>query len=371
MTAPAPSALYPIGQLLGQAARLRLGRQAVLVIASSVGGLVAQAVVSDLVSQLVEVAGLSAWRPGLQAAYGLIAAAGLLLGWRFRKAIASCGCPPSDAATTPKRARRAPVVAVLSAIAIAMAGCQSVPRDMRVAELGDHHLAYRVLGAGRPALVMISGLGDGMDSFRAAAPLLAQNATVIVYDRAGYGSSSRPGALRDAAAAERELLEMLRASDVPGPYVLLGHSLGGLFAEYFAARHPELVAGLILEETRPADFGTRCEAAGINMCGPTPAMMILSPQGAQAEVAALSQTLAEVSALPAPSSNLRVLVLSRPIRRNDNPFDAMWARAQRDLAQHYGATHRNAPAGGHYIHIDQQAWFVAAVGDFLRTTDGR
>src|SRR5690606_5195529 len=92
-------------------------------------------------------------------------------------------------------------VALAFAALFVMPSCASAPRDVRVAQVEDHQVAYRVLGSGAPVIVMISGLGDGMATFDAAAVQLAQSATVIVYDRAGYGGSDAVEGARDARAA--------------------------------------------------------------------------------------------------------------------------------------------------------------------------
>ena len=261
--------------------------------------------------------------------------------------------------------RRLPRAAALAtALLLGAGGCNAEPRDLRYAEVDGHRLAYQVLGHGRPTLVLISGLGDGRASFKAVAPELARTATVILYDRAGYGDSAPAAGPRDAAAADRELMGLLKASGAPGPYVIAGHSLGGLYAEYFAAHHPDLTAGLVLEESRPADFTRRCEAAKIAMCAPPPALARLMPRPAQAEIAALDDTAAEVAAVT-PRTTLPVLVLSRP--PGAKPFETLWAQAQDDLAARYGAQHVTAPAGGHYLHKDQRDWFVAQVTEFLAT----
>ena len=115
--------------------------------------------------------------------------------------------------------------------------------------------------------------------------------------------------------------------------------------------------------SRPADFTRRCQTAGLSMCVATPAMMTFAPKGAQAEVAALDATLAQVGAL-VPVAGKPVLVLSRA--PGAKPFDRLWTEAQSDLAGRYrGAVHRTASAGGHYVHRDQRAWFVAQVTGFL------
>lgn len=247
--------------------------------------------------------------------------------------------------------------------AFGLTGCAEAPADMRYAYADGHRVAYRVLGSGRPAIVMIAGLGDGMATFADVAPELARTATVIIYDRAGYGASERAAGVRDAAAAERELVALLAQSGVPAPYVLVGHSLGGLFAEYYAARHPGEIAGLILEESRPADFAQRCAAAGLTMCTPPAAAMKFAPVGAQQEATALSQTSAQVEAAGSASA-APVLVLSRHAKRGAGAFERTWNVEQTRLAARHTAAHRIAPRGGHAIHQDASAWFVAAVRRF-------
>lgn len=234
----------------------------------------------------------------------------------------------------------------------------------REAQVDGHRVAYQVLGTGGPAIVMISGLGDGMGSFRTAAAEMAKSTTVMIYDRPGYGASLPLSGPADAEGAARDLSGVLAQSGIKGPYVLIGHSLGGLYAEYYAAKHPHQIAGLVLEESRPADFTRRCEAAGIAMCTPTGFMARMLPRGAQDEVAGLATTLTQVEAA-GPVHGARVLVMSRPVPAKASPMDALWKQSQSDLAGKYGgAVHLTAPGGGHYIHRDQRAWFVTTVLQF-------
>jgi len=257
------------------------------------------------------------------------------------------------------------------AIWAALSSADAQPhQNVRTAFVDGHRVAFRVIGSGHPAVVMISGLGDGMASFDEVAAELGKSRTVIVYDRAGYGGSERGKGPRDAAAAERELSGVLAQSGVAGPFVLSGHSLGGLFAEYYAAKHPEQVAGLILEESRPADFTRRCDASvRWAMCVPPAWLAWLLPQGGRDEVAALSSVMDEVEGVT-PMRNKPVLVLSRANKStNEHSFDAVWAEAQSDLAARYpGSLHLTAESGGHYLHHDLRDWFIASVQAFLSET---
>lgn len=265
--------------------------------------------------------------------------------------------------------RRSRVVAVATLLLVGTSPAANAtdagPGGSRIARIDGRAVAYRVLGQGGPKIVLISGLGDGMASFDGVAPELARFATVIVYDRAGYGGSGPATTPRDAQDVDRELFALLKASGVSGPYVLAGHSVGGLYAEYSAARHPDEVVGLILEESRPSDFTRRCQAAGLSHCVVTPAMARFLPKGARAEVAALEETITQVAALPR-RGDLPVLVLSRPSRGAAGSFAALWTAAQADLAAGYaGSRHLAAPAGGHYVHRDQREWFIASVRAFV------
>jgi pimeloyl-ACP methyl ester carboxylesterase len=258
------------------------------------------------------------------------------------------------------------LAAALSVAALlAVSSCSTAPRDVDLASVEGQRVAYRVFGAGGPVLVMITGLGDDMDTFEDVANELSANATVIIYDRSGYGGSDLRDGIHDAEAADRELSGLLAQTGVPGPYLLLGHSVGGLYAEYYAARHPDQVSGLILEDSRPADFLQRCEAAGVRMCVAPTLLMQFAPRGAREELAALSVTTAQVENI-GPVRGKPVLVLSHSVSSDAGAFDTVWAEGQDDLAARYAnARHLVASEGGHYLHTDQRAWFIASVREFL------
>jgi len=86
-------------------------------------------------------------------------------------------------------------------------------------------------------------------------------ATVFAYNRPGYGHSEATGAPRDGATIVEQLRSTLRQKGLAPPYVLVGHSMGGLYMQLFARRYPEEVKGLVLVDAlyprvvkKPADF---------------------------------------------------------------------------------------------------------------------
>jgi pimeloyl-ACP methyl ester carboxylesterase len=102
------------------------------------------------------------------------------------------------------------------------------------------------MGKGAPVAILAAGMDGWSPAWRDAQPEFAKVTRTCAFDRAGYGFSD-PGRMpRDAAADVSDLYEGLKAARLPGPFVLVGHSLGGLEMRLFAYRHPELVSGLLL-----------------------------------------------------------------------------------------------------------------------------
>ncbi|MEN6311601.1 MAG: alpha/beta hydrolase, partial [Acidobacteriota bacterium] len=115
-------------------------------------------------------------------------------------------------------------------------------------------LQVRIEGEGAPAVVIDAGITDQMDNLRPLAERLARVTRVITYTRAGYGGSE-PGPLpRDSGREAEELKVLLEKASVPGPYVLVGHSLGGLNVQVFASKYPGEVAGMVLLDPPPLSF---------------------------------------------------------------------------------------------------------------------
>src|SRR4051794_15295041 len=110
---------------------------------------------------------------------------------------------------------------------------------------GGRRLYARSVGSGGPTVILEPGLGESARTMaRLIAPEVAHTTTVVVYDRAGHGRSDpEPAAGVDAA---RDLHVLLERAHVPGPYVLAGHSLGGMFALSYARRYPAEVGGIVL-----------------------------------------------------------------------------------------------------------------------------
>src|SRR5690349_12299074 len=111
---------------------------------------------------------------------------------------------------------------------------------------GSHQLFFQTLGSGEPTVVFESGGGCGADSLMNLAQQVQSFARVLVYDRAGLGQSDPAPWPRTIQDAVSDLHTLLHTARIPGPYLLVGHSLGGLMIRLYAAQYPLEVAGLVL-----------------------------------------------------------------------------------------------------------------------------
>ncbi len=119
-------------------------------------------------------------------------------------------------------------------------------------DVGGRRLYIHCTGSGSPTVVLVSGLAETSVYWGGwIAPAVAQSTTVCAYDRAGQGWSDAPPSPQDGAAVASDLHALLANAQIPGPYVLVGHSTGGVYARIFASRYPDQVAGMVLLDSQP------------------------------------------------------------------------------------------------------------------------
>jgi len=100
--------------------------------------------------------------------------------------------------------------------------------------------------ASADVVVFEGGSRGTLDKWGTVPALLARDATVFAYNRPGYGNSDVAATPRDGRTIVEELRSVLRHKGLPPPYVLVGHSLGGLYMQLFARAYPDEVAALVL-----------------------------------------------------------------------------------------------------------------------------
>lgn len=296
--------------------------------------------------------------------------------------------------------------AALGAVGLLSAGYQAAaeavdrrryPPPGRMVDVGGRSLHLIDIGAGSPAVVIVQALGTNALDFLGFYRSLASEAHVYVYDRAGLGWSEAPRrGRRTHDVMARELRDLLAAAGISPPYVLVGHSLGGVIARRFAARYPVDVAGLVLIDSSHEDQVRRLRAEGWWGHPPVSTVRHALKRGTRLLFLGLYRLLSreDVSDVPpeyagaahavsltarARRADLRELLLT--LRPHGSPpdlgelpltvltaadRDATWNAMQAELATiSTESTHIVADHGGHFLQRDNPELVRAAIRDMI------
>jgi pimeloyl-ACP methyl ester carboxylesterase len=127
--------------------------------------------------------------------------------------------------------------------------------------VNSHQLHLVCMGEGSPTVILEAGGGHFSATWARVQPMIAQSTQVCAYDRAGYGWSEPGPEPRDAERITAELHALLELAGIDPPYVLVGHSLGGIYVRVYNARYPGEVAGMALvDATHPDNWVRRGES---------------------------------------------------------------------------------------------------------------
>jgi pimeloyl-ACP methyl ester carboxylesterase len=141
------------------------------------------------------------------------------------------------------------VLLVVGAIYQAIASASDLkhyPPPGELYDVGGYRLHLYCTGEGSPTVILEAGAGSSELSWYLVQKEVAGFTRVCAYDRAGFGwSDPASGPLLPGQVAE-DLHKLLTAADVPGPYILVGHSAGGLYIRAYAGQHPSEVVGMVL-----------------------------------------------------------------------------------------------------------------------------
>jgi pimeloyl-ACP methyl ester carboxylesterase len=129
----------------------------------------------------------------------------------------------------------------------------------KLVDVGDHRLHLNCTGTGSPTVVLEPGLGEPSTAMSWIAPNVATTTRVCVYDRAGRGWSESASGPQDGIQVATDLHSLLERAGEPGPYVLAGHSAGGIYVLNFAHLYPQQVAGVVLLDSMHPDQYTKID----------------------------------------------------------------------------------------------------------------
>ena len=294
------------------------------------------------------------------------------------------------------------------ALCVAAGPSHSAYADPRLIRLPDgRRLAFRCGGEGAPTVLLEIGFSGDSLGWSKVQRRIEGVTRVCAYDRAGAGYSD-PGPLpRDAEAVARDLDAALRGGRIAGPYIVVGHSSGGLYARVFAARRRRDVTGLVLvdpsvehQDRRFAEaFGpgsgslapirervAACLAAaegrpgvaevpGVGRCAAP------GPPGHAASPATWRTQLSELDALMAGASDqasrtrrltlkFPVIVLSADHSYGDPRADAFWRQLHAEVASVYPNGAVRGVDSPHMIPTERPDAVADAVAELVRQARG-
>jgi pimeloyl-ACP methyl ester carboxylesterase len=150
------------------------------------------------------------------------------------------------------------LVVVLLALAVAGATYQAIATELaeraypppgEMVDVRGYSLHINCVGQGSPTVVLDAGSGGFSAHWVLVQREVSHTTRVCSYDRAGMGWSEMGPEPRDAKQISSELHTLLKGANIEGPYVLVGHSFGGLYVRTYAARYPDEVAGVVLVDS--------------------------------------------------------------------------------------------------------------------------
>lgn len=232
--------------------------------------------------------------------------------------------------------------------------------EARKKDIDGVRLWYSVKGNGEPTVVFDSGLGDTHDVWRWVWPRVARETSVFLYDRAGLGRSDPGPAPRSPARMVEELRQLLSAARLEPPFILVGHSLGGLNARLLAATYPDDVAGIVLVDAMPPRF-----PGEFLKTGPARAkietMLSAAPRATRMEYRAITAGDGALE-IGDTAPGLPAAVLCSQRQDEDPDFRNRWITLQHETAvQLNAATYEVVEGAGHYLQYDAPDDVIEAI----------
>jgi len=280
--------------------------------------------------------------------------------------------------------------------------------------VGEYDMHIYCMGVGSPTVILEAGLNDFFVSWSEVQPEVAKVTRVCSYDRAGLGWSEPSPYPRTSDVMAQELNTLLRNTGIEGPYILVGHSFGGIVVRQFAQQYPDQVVGMVLVDSAHEEQVKRLPFLKDTVNGfvsqfrtlstmSSFGLMALSPatipnrgfpeqaykqyQTVLATTSYFDGAIAEstafyASALDAPQTlgKLPLIVLSHGLPDQTSgitdgeqeQFEQEWMKMQRELAN-LSSNGRQviAEKSGHYIQLDQPELVIESILTIAESYEAR
>jgi pimeloyl-ACP methyl ester carboxylesterase len=288
------------------------------------------------------------------------------------------------------------------------------PPPGRMVDVGGYRLHLNCTGIGAPTVLMDAGLGGGVLDWSTVQPEVARFARVCTYDRAGMAWSDSGASPRTGEQIVKELHTLLGNAGERVPYVLVGHSIAGVYVQLYTSRYPDEVAGVVLVDSSHEDQLSRKELPQIPSFYPV-LIKALSPFGVPRimnkvaaaspnlppevetkraaiyshtrsmyatadEMASLSASMEQLRAAPMRLGDKPLIVLTRGLNEESSSgslkeaerMRQVWLELQADMVRRSSNGRQIiAEKSGHYIQFYQPGLVVDAVRQVVEASATR
>ncbi|MEO6456808.1 MAG: alpha/beta hydrolase [Chloroflexia bacterium] len=254
-------------------------------------------------------------------------------------------------------------------------------------DIGGRRLYITCMGEGSPTVILEHGMATESGSWATVQQVVAQFTRVCAFDRAGRGTSDPAHTPRTSEDMVADLHALLANANVPGPYILVGNSLGGFNARIFAHKYPDEVVGLVLVDSMHHDQFDRIEKALPPETPNDPEEFkafrqsftqdykdpTMNPEGfdqlTSHEQGRAVTSLGDLPMIVLAASEFRIRI---PDPRLGTHMHNLWHELQRDLAQLSSNSKFVAVENsGHFIQIDQPQVVTDAIRELVEQVRGR
>jgi pimeloyl-ACP methyl ester carboxylesterase len=277
------------------------------------------------------------------------------------------------------------------------------PPSGQLVDVGGYRMHIDCIGRGSPTAVLDSGLSDSSLSWYKVQPEVAQFTRVCSYDRAGLGWSEPSPNPRNSGVFAEELHTLLRNAKVDGPFVLVGHSMGGYDVRIFASRFPSQVVGIVLVDSTHPDYANQLPELRtssekwrrqlrnqeflmpfglprlMGWCGNGPSEIQASLRTIECNVSRLRESIAESLSIWNESAaqvratgslgDLPLIVISEDPAKNVQAFLPVFEAGQQTLASLSSNSVRMTALGsGHQIQRDRPDIVIVAIKQIVEET---
>jgi pimeloyl-ACP methyl ester carboxylesterase len=227
-------------------------------------------------------------------------------------------------------------------------------------------LEFVSIQAAQPTVVFESGLDGHQEWWAKVIPEIAKTNSIFAYNRPGIGKSEKVNGPRDAEHIVEDLRATLKELKIKPPYVLVGHSSGGLYMQLFARKHPTDVVGLVLvDSTHPLQM----KGAGARENWPWTVryyMKLFLSETGERELKEIDRSGEQVLSYSIANLNfpIRILTASDPeVGSSDYERDLIEKR--KNLVQLYPNSKQTIVKGGHSIPLENPQVIISAIQDIL------